>query len=106
MLTYINDSVLMKVAEALGEEEAVELIDILKNSSETTDDDITGFVTPIDDPLLFGKKILRLIDDENMANVTGTLAKDRIKKKFDIKNNVKKTEQIFIDLLEGNINKQ
>jgi len=42
MLTYINDSVLMKVAEALGEEEAVKLIDILKNSSETTDDEIAN----------------------------------------------------------------
>jgi transcription initiation factor TFIIE subunit alpha len=42
MLTYINDSVLMKVAEALGEEEAVKLIDILKDSSETTDDEIAN----------------------------------------------------------------
>ena len=42
MLTYINDSVLMKVAEALGEEEAVKLIDILKNSSEITDDEIAN----------------------------------------------------------------
>jgi len=42
MLTYINDSVLMKVAEALGEEEAVKLIDILKNTSETTDDEIAN----------------------------------------------------------------
>ena len=73
--------------------------------AETTDNDITGFVTPIDDPFAFGKKILRLIEDEKMAIVTGTLAKDCIKKNFDIKNNVKKTEQIFIDLLEGNTNK-
>jgi len=42
MLTYINDSVLIKVAEALGEEEAVKLIDILKNSSEITDDEIAN----------------------------------------------------------------
>jgi len=42
MLAYINDSVLMKVAEALGEEEAVKLIDSLKNSSEITDDEIAN----------------------------------------------------------------
>jgi transcription initiation factor TFIIE subunit alpha len=42
MLAYINDSALLKVAEALGEEEAVKLIDILKNSSETTDDEIAN----------------------------------------------------------------
>jgi transcription initiation factor TFIIE subunit alpha len=32
----------MKVAEALGEEEAVKLIDILKDSDETTDDEIAN----------------------------------------------------------------
>jgi transcription initiation factor TFIIE subunit alpha len=42
MLVSINDSVLTKVAEALGEEEAVKLIGILKNSSETTDDEIAN----------------------------------------------------------------
>jgi len=42
MLTSINDSALMKVAEALGEEEAVKLIEILKNSSEITDDEIAN----------------------------------------------------------------
>ena len=42
MLTSINDSALMKVAEALDEEEAVKLIEILKNSSEITDDEIAN----------------------------------------------------------------
>jgi len=42
MLAYINDSALLKVVEALGEEEAVKLIDILKDSSETTDDEIAN----------------------------------------------------------------
>ncbi len=38
MLSTINDAALTKVAEALGEEEAVKLIEVLKNSEETTDD--------------------------------------------------------------------
>jgi len=42
MLSTINDVALTKVAEALGEEEAVKLIDILKNSEETTDDVIAN----------------------------------------------------------------
>lgn len=42
MLSAIDDTTLMKVAEALGEEEAVKLIDILKNSNETTDDEIAN----------------------------------------------------------------
>jgi transcription initiation factor TFIIE subunit alpha len=42
MLSTIDDTTLMKVAEALGEEEAVKLIEILKNSDETTDDEIAN----------------------------------------------------------------
>jgi len=42
MLSTIDDATLMKVAEALGEEEAVKLIEILKNSDETTDDEIAN----------------------------------------------------------------
>jgi transcription initiation factor TFIIE subunit alpha len=42
MLSNIDDATLLKVAGALGEEEAVRLIDILKNSEEITDDEIAG----------------------------------------------------------------
>jgi transcription initiation factor TFIIE subunit alpha len=42
MLSTIDDTTLMKVAEALGEEEAIKLIGILKNSDEITDDEIAN----------------------------------------------------------------
>jgi transcription initiation factor TFIIE subunit alpha len=42
MISTIDDAALMKVAESLGEEEAVKLIEILKNSNETTDDEIAN----------------------------------------------------------------
>jgi len=42
MLSTIDDTTLTKVAEALGEEEAVKLIDILKNSDAITDDEIAN----------------------------------------------------------------
>jgi transcription initiation factor TFIIE subunit alpha len=42
MLSNIDDTTLVKVAEALGEEEAVKLIGILKNLDETTDDQIAN----------------------------------------------------------------
>ncbi|MGD8565168.1 MAG: transcription factor [Candidatus Bathyarchaeota archaeon] len=42
MLAYIDNTALTKVAEALGEEEALKLIEVLKNSSETTDDVIAN----------------------------------------------------------------
>jgi transcription initiation factor TFIIE subunit alpha len=42
MLSNIDGATLVKVAEALGEEEAAKLIDILKNTEETTDDEIAN----------------------------------------------------------------
>ncbi len=42
MLSTIDDATLMKVATALGEEDAVLLIETIKNSEETTDDEIAN----------------------------------------------------------------
>ena len=42
MLSTVDDATLMKVAAALGEEEAVKLIESLKNLDETTDDEIAN----------------------------------------------------------------
>jgi transcription initiation factor TFIIE subunit alpha len=42
MLSTVDDATLMKVAQALGEEEAVKIIEILKNSDEITDDEIAN----------------------------------------------------------------
>ena len=40
MLSFVDDETLVKVAEAFGSEEAVRIIDILKEVDETTDDQI------------------------------------------------------------------
>ena len=42
MLSTIDDATLMKVAVSLGEEEAVKLIEYLKNLDEITDDEIAN----------------------------------------------------------------
>jgi transcription initiation factor TFIIE subunit alpha len=42
MLSTIDNTTLTKVAEALGEEEAIKLIGILKDSDEITDDEIAN----------------------------------------------------------------
>ena len=42
MVSFVDDSTITKVAEVLGEEEAVQIIDVLRDSSETTDDKIAG----------------------------------------------------------------
>jgi transcription initiation factor TFIIE subunit alpha len=42
MLSNIEDATLVKVAQALGEEDAIKLIEILKGSNEITDDEIAN----------------------------------------------------------------
>jgi transcription initiation factor TFIIE subunit alpha len=42
MLSTIDDATLMRVASALGEEDAVKLIENLKNADETTDDELAN----------------------------------------------------------------
>ena len=42
MLSTIDDATLMKVATAMGEEEAVKLIEYIKNADEITDDEIAS----------------------------------------------------------------
>ena len=42
MLSTIDDATLMKVATAMGEEEAVKLIEYIKNVDEITDDEIAN----------------------------------------------------------------
>jgi len=42
MLSNLDDATLLKVATALGDEEAVKLIEILKNPDEITDDEIAN----------------------------------------------------------------
>lgn len=42
MITNLDDATLLKVAEAVGEEEAIKLIEILKAAEEITDDEIAN----------------------------------------------------------------
>lgn len=69
MLSNIDDATLLKVAEALGEEDAVKLIDILKNAEETTDDEIAN-KTGI--RLNFVRKILYKLYDHSLVSLRRT----------------------------------
>jgi len=42
MVSFVDDNTITKVAEVLGEEEAVQIVDVLRNSSEITDDKIAN----------------------------------------------------------------
>jgi transcription initiation factor TFIIE subunit alpha len=69
MLSNIDDLTLLKIAEALGEEDAVKLIEILKNSEEITDDEIAN-KTGI--RLNFVRKILYKLYDHSLVSLRRT----------------------------------
>lgn len=65
----MDDSALTKVAQALGQEKAVEIIEILKDSSETTDEAIAN-ETGI--RLNFVRKILYKLYDHSLVSLRRT----------------------------------
>jgi transcription initiation factor TFIIE subunit alpha len=69
MLSNIDDATLVKVAEALGEEDAVKLIGIIKNSEETTDDEIANKTTI---RLNLVRKILYKLYDHSLVSLRRT----------------------------------
>lgn len=69
MLTNIDDATLMRVAQALGEEDAVKLIGILKGIEETTDDEIA---TKTGIRLNFVRKILYKLYDHSLVSLKRT----------------------------------
>jgi len=69
MLSTIDDATLMKVAAALGEEEAVKLIETLKGAEETTDDEIA---TKTGIRLNSVRKILYKLYDHSLVSLRRT----------------------------------
>jgi transcription initiation factor TFIIE subunit alpha len=69
MLSNLDDATMFKVATALGEEDAVKLIGILKNAEEITDDEIAN-KTGI--RLNFVRKILYKFYDHSLVSLRRT----------------------------------
>ena len=69
MLTNIDDASLMRIAQALGEEDAVKLIDVLKKVDETTDDEIA---TKTGIRLNSVRKILYKLYDHSLVSLKRT----------------------------------
>jgi transcription initiation factor TFIIE subunit alpha len=69
MLSNIDDATLTRVASALGEEEAIRLIEVLKNSAETTDDEIA---TKTSIRLNSVRKILYKLYDHSLVSLRRT----------------------------------
>jgi transcription initiation factor TFIIE subunit alpha len=66
MLAFVDDETLVKVADVLGKEEAIEIIDIMKDADEITDDQIAN-KTGI--RLNFVRKILYRLYDHSLVSL-------------------------------------
>jgi glycosyltransferase involved in cell wall biosynthesis len=69
--------------------------------SETTMDQITGFVVPPNDPKALSQAVLKLLNDKELALDIGRNARKYVEENFDIKDSVNKLEQLFTKLLQG-----
>jgi len=73
MLSFVDDETLEKVAEAFGSEEAVRIIDVLKEVNETTDDQIA---TQTGIRLNSVRKILYKLYDHSLVGLMRTRDKN------------------------------
>ncbi len=73
MLSFVDDETLEKVAEAFGSEEAVRIIDVLKEVGETTDDQIA---TQTEIRLNSVRKILYKLYDHSLVALRRTRDKN------------------------------
>jgi transcription initiation factor TFIIE subunit alpha len=69
ILSNIDDATLTRVAQALGEEDAIRLIEVLKNADETTDDEIA---TKTGIRLNSVRKILYKLYDHSLVSLRRT----------------------------------
>jgi glycosyltransferase involved in cell wall biosynthesis len=67
---------------------------------ETTIDGLTGFVVSIGDVEAIAQAILKLVNDPQLMKQMGKQARLRAEQKFNIEDNVRKTEQLFDSMLD------
>jgi len=66
---------------------------------EMIEDEITGFLVPPNNPEALAKKIEYLISHPDIGKKVGQMARRRVKECFGIETNVRKTEQVYNQLL-------
>ncbi len=67
---------------------------------EIVENGITGFLVPPNDPVELAETILKILQDKKLAKRMGENGKERVKR-FSIEENVRKTEQVYLELLNS-----
>lgn len=66
---------------------------------EAVKEGVTGYIVPKGDPIAFADRIAFLANRPEKRIAMGEKARERARKKFSVEENVRKTEQLYIDIL-------
>lgn len=67
---------------------------------EVVDHGVTGLLVPPNDPAQLAEAILRLMESKSVAEQFGANGRKRVERLFSIEENVRKTEQIYLEVLQ------
>jgi len=67
---------------------------------EAVEDGITGYIVPLKDSLALARRANELVLDKEKRDRMGAAGKKRVVKNFTIEENVKKTQKLYLNILE------
>lgn len=66
---------------------------------EIVENGVTGFLVPPNDPVKLAEAILKVMDNRDVAREFGMNGRKRVERLFSIEQNVRKTEQVYLETL-------
>ncbi|MFC1576942.1 glycosyltransferase [Candidatus Omnitrophota bacterium] len=66
---------------------------------EIVEDGVTGFLVPVGDPVRLAEAILKVLKDKELAKKLGENGRERVRSRFTIEENVRKTEKVYSELI-------
>lgn len=67
---------------------------------EAVIDGVTGYIVPVKDPMALADRINELIEDKEKRGEMGSAGRKRVEEFFTIEKNVKKIQDLYLDILE------
>jgi len=86
------------IAEAMASGTAIVATETV-GAGEILENNITGILTPIENPQAIANAIAKLLEDEKMKKILEKNARKRVKEKFGLERMVAETEKIYSEIL-------
>ncbi|MBU0479211.1 glycosyltransferase [bacterium] len=94
-----NEGLCRSILEAMGTGKPVITTDVGGNS-ETIKNEVTGILIPFHNPSLLKDALFELIRDKKKRKEMGRRGRERAVKLFDIEENIRKIEKIYLEVLK------